>query len=270
MPEADFPTSEELKAIGLNEREARVYLALLETGSATASRLSLATRIPQNKIYLLLESLVESGYCQRQRSGRQSHFSVVDPSVAMSAPLKDLESHLEQTRCLAQTLADRFAALPTENQTLVDVETLRHKDAIRQRYLQLLQSTSEEVAGFSRGPYAYENREDLEQQFGMGRLVDDRCQSRWVYELDAERDPMLVEFLLDYPGVGDIRVAPALPLKFVLFDRQTAIFADEEASSPEDLSVAIIRHPTIISVFFSLFEYFWNSSEDFQQWYDQL
>ena len=107
------------------------------------------------------------------------------------------------------------------------MEVLRHRDAIRERYLRLLDGARSEITGFSCGPYAYESREDLAAQFDMGKLVDSRCRSRWVYELDAARDTMLVEFLHDNPDVGDIRVADHLPLKMVVFDARTIIFTDE-------------------------------------------
>lgn len=41
----------ELRDLGLTDREAKVCMALLKGGKATATQLAVATRIPQNKIY---------------------------------------------------------------------------------------------------------------------------------------------------------------------------------------------------------------------------
>ena len=256
----------ELRDLGFNEREARVYLALLDQGTATATQLAVASRVPQNKIYESLESLAKAGLCRRQRSGRQSLFAAVDPAVALAAPLGALQDRLEQARRASRDLADRFAAAPRAESSLGDVEVLRHRDAIRERYLKLLAGARRDIAGFSCGPYAYENREDLAAQFDMGKLVDSRCRSRWVYELDATRDTMLVEFLHDNPNVGDVRVADHLPLKMVVFDAQTIIFTDENPENSGEMSVVVMQHPAVVSAFLSLFDFFWADSPEFAAW----
>ena len=263
QPRRSFP---ELRDLGFNEREARVYLALLDHGSATATQLAVASRVPQNKIYESLESLLEAGLCRRQRSGRHSVFVATDPVVALAVPLGALQERLEQARRASRDLADRFAAAPRAESNLGDVEILRHRDAIRERYLQLLAGASTEIAGFSCGPYAYESREDLAAQFDMGKLVDSRCRSRWVYELDAARDTMLVEFLHDNPDVGGIRVADHLPLKMVVFDARTIIFTDENPENSGEMSVVVMQHPAVVSAFLSLFEFFWADSPAFAAW----
>jgi len=259
-------TFPELRDLGLNEREARVYLSLLDAGEASATQLAVASKVPQNKIYESLESLAEAGLCRRRRAGRQSLFVAVDPAVALAAPLGTMQQRLDRARSLSQELATRFAAAPRSESSLGDVEVLRHRDSIRERYLQLLAGAKAEIAGFSRGPYAYESREDLAAQFDMGKLVDSHCRSRWVYELDAERDSMLVEFLAGNPGVGEIRVADHLPMKMVVFDARTIIFTDEDPDDAAEMSVVVMHHPAVVSAFITLFDFFWNESPEFAAW----
>src|SRR3989338_3643963 len=52
---------DELKIIGLSENEARVYLALLELGSATAQEISRKSGIKRATPYVQLEALAELG-----------------------------------------------------------------------------------------------------------------------------------------------------------------------------------------------------------------
>ncbi len=260
----------ELRDLGLNDREARVYLAMLSNGQASASQLAVSTRIPQNKIYTPLEGLLEAGLCQRIRSGRQSLYSAVDPAVALAGPLGDLANRLDKAQSFSKDLGEVFANKRPSLSSLGDVEVLSNRDAIRQRYLQLLDNTNHEIAGFARGPYAFESREDLATQFDMGQQLKERCTARWVYELKAERDPLLVEFLRDYECKGDVRVCDHLPLKIVIFDGETIIFTDDnpdDVSDLEQMRVAIMRHPAVVSAFMSLFEFFWQESLAISDWF---
>lgn len=265
------PSNQALRArladLGLNDREARLFLALLENGDSTASQLAVATRIPQNKIYQSLEGLLEAGLIQRQLHGRHRIFSALDPAIGLARPLKDLESKLEAARGITGELATMFAERREPADTLGDVEILREREAIRERYMQLLNGVEEDVAGFARGPYAFRSREDLEAQFEAGRKIRERCHTRWVYEIDAQRDGLLLEFLRDFGDAGDIRVTANLPLKMVIFDARTIVFTDDNPDDPDNMGLAIMHHPAVVKAFSTLFEFFWNSSDPISHWF---
>jgi sugar-specific transcriptional regulator TrmB len=50
-----------LKTLGLSEYQAKVYIAIIGYGSATASEISMASKVPQNKVYSVLKELEEQG-----------------------------------------------------------------------------------------------------------------------------------------------------------------------------------------------------------------
>ncbi len=50
-----------LKVLGLSEYQAKVYIALIGYGSASASEISMASKVPQNKVYSVLKELEEEG-----------------------------------------------------------------------------------------------------------------------------------------------------------------------------------------------------------------
>ncbi len=52
---------ESLKILGLSEYQAKVYIALVGYGSASASEISMASKVPQNKVYSVLKELEEEG-----------------------------------------------------------------------------------------------------------------------------------------------------------------------------------------------------------------
>ncbi len=50
-----------LKLLGLSEYQAKVYIALVGYGQASASEIYLASKVPQNKVYSVLKELEEQG-----------------------------------------------------------------------------------------------------------------------------------------------------------------------------------------------------------------
>lgn len=68
-----------LKHIGLNEKEAQIYLSLLELGKATVLSVSKRSGIKRPTAYLVLESLVEKGFVSRIIKGKKTFFSSQNP-----------------------------------------------------------------------------------------------------------------------------------------------------------------------------------------------
>ena len=70
-----------LTDLGMSEREARVYLALLSKRTGAAADLQKISGVPQSKIYEIIGSLVRRGFCTERKAGRKRTFEVIDPSV---------------------------------------------------------------------------------------------------------------------------------------------------------------------------------------------
>ena len=89
-----------LQHVGLNAYEARSYVVLM--GHPKFKALELATRahVPRQKIYEVLDSLVEKGFAQVIQE-KTKLFSAVDPSLAIPAFLA------RRTRLLQNELAEQ-------------------------------------------------------------------------------------------------------------------------------------------------------------------
>ena len=81
----------ELQALGLNKKEGRVYLALLEYGMQPASIIAKRTDIPKATVLFLFDSLVKRGYIQRSQKGRVFYF-YADPEDLKKEKQKELEA----------------------------------------------------------------------------------------------------------------------------------------------------------------------------------
>ena len=75
-----------LQQLGLNAYEARTYLVLLGHSRFKALELAPRSRVPRQKIYEVLDSLVEKGFA-RVVQDRTKLFSAVEPNLAIPAYL---------------------------------------------------------------------------------------------------------------------------------------------------------------------------------------
>jgi len=66
--------------IGFDEKESKTYLALLELGQWTATKISKQAQLKRAIIYHVLERLKKLGYVQELKEGKVKKFSASDPS----------------------------------------------------------------------------------------------------------------------------------------------------------------------------------------------
>ena len=75
-----------LQHIGLNAYESRAYLVLIGHTNFKALEVAGRARIPRQKIYEVLDSLVEKGFVQVVQ-GKAKQFSAVEPQMALQSYL---------------------------------------------------------------------------------------------------------------------------------------------------------------------------------------
>src|SRR4051812_35603168 len=71
----------ELQDLGLSEKEARVYLAALEIGQATADQLAKQANIKRPTTYVQLESLMKMGLMSTYEEGKKTYFTPESPDT---------------------------------------------------------------------------------------------------------------------------------------------------------------------------------------------
>ena len=84
-----------LQQLGLNAYESRSYLVLLGHPRFKALELAARAHVPRQKIYEVLDSLVEKGFAQVVQE-RTKLFSAVEPSLALPAYMARKRQILEQ------------------------------------------------------------------------------------------------------------------------------------------------------------------------------
>jgi sugar-specific transcriptional regulator TrmB len=95
---------ETLEKLGLNKREARVYIVLLELEETTATKLSTRSGITRTLIYEIVDRLTEKGLVYSVVKEGIKHFSAARPELLqkdLEDKMKDLETILPSLKALA-------------------------------------------------------------------------------------------------------------------------------------------------------------------------
>src|SRR5919199_1161751 len=96
LPEVDFQRFwRRLQQLGLNAYESRSYLVLLGHPRFKALELAARAHVPRQKIYEVLDSLVEKGFAQVVQE-KTKLFSAVEPSLSIPAYLDRRSMSLQQ------------------------------------------------------------------------------------------------------------------------------------------------------------------------------
>lgn len=89
-----------LQEFGLTDYEVRAYIALLETGPATANRLSEESDVPYSKVHNVLSNLEKKGWVWMEH-GRPSRYYPKPPSVAIDTTKLRVEGRLKSSEAVA-------------------------------------------------------------------------------------------------------------------------------------------------------------------------
>jgi HTH-type transcriptional regulator, sugar sensing transcriptional regulator len=259
----------ELQQLGLNAYEARSYLVLLGHSRFKALELAPRARVPRQKIYEVLDSLVEKGFA-RVVQDRTKLFSAVEPNLAIPAYLarkRELMEHelTGQARSASNLLED-LSGLYTEGKggrgTLDFLRIVAEPTQTAAEYRRMLGEVKAEYLEFSRPPYAVDPLDEKLVKQARGRGV--AC--RLLIEsgtLDSNQRQRLIE----YAAAGvEIREAPSLPLKLACFDGRNGLIAllDPVISKPTWTSL-VFDHAGLGEAMKHLFESRWQRATEFTE-----
>jgi sugar-specific transcriptional regulator TrmB len=250
-----------LQQLGLNAYESRSYLVLLGHPKFKALELAARSHVPRQKIYEVLDSLVEKGFAQVVQE-KTKLFSAVEPSLAIPGYLarkrQVLEQELTDNGRTGTALIDDLKQLYSEGQggrgTLDFLRIVTEPAQTAAEYRRMLSEVRQEYVEFSRPPHAVDPLD--EKLVKQARLSGVSC--RLLLEapsLDDEHRQRLHE----YQSAGvDVRVADSLPMKLAVFDGQHGMIAllDPVITRPTWTAV-VFHHEGMGEAMQGLFEDHW-------------
>ena len=258
-----------LQQVGLNAYEARSYLVLLGHPRFKALELAARAHVPRQKIYEVLDSLVEKGFAQVVQE-RTKLFSAVDPSLAVPAYLgrrsKMLQNELTEQSRLASGLIEDLRMSFLEGQdgrgTLDFLSLVNDPMQTAVHYRRMLTTAARDYSEFSRPPFAVDPLDEQLVKDAASRGVNCRLliESGVIDEQHRHR-------LREYRNVGiKIRFVDRLPMKLALFDNKCGLVAllDPVLTRPSWTAV-IFEHDGFAEAMAGLFETYWCRAEEHAQ-----
>ena len=250
-----------LQQVGLNAYEARSYLVLMGHPRFKALELAARAHVPRQKIYEVLDSLVEKGFAQVVQE-KTKLFSAVDPSLAIPAYLarrsRMLQAELTEQARLATGLIEDLRSAYEEGQggrgTLDFLNLVNDPTQTAIHYRRMLTTVANDYAEFSRPPFAVDPLDEQLVMEAAARAV--RC--RLLIEA-APMDDEHRQRLNDYRNSGvEIRFLDRLPLKLALFDVKSGLVAllDPVLTRPSWTAV-VFEHDGFAEAMSGLFESYW-------------
>lgn len=255
-----------LQQLGLNAYEARSYLVLLGHSRFKALELAARAHVPRQKIYEVLDSLVEKGFAQMVQE-KTKLFSAVEPALALPGYLKrcrqSIEHELAQQSDAADGLIVELKDMYAEGQegrgTLDFLRIVSEPAQAAAEFRRMLADAKHDYLEFLQPPHASDPyHENLIVEAARRGL---RC--RFLVQAGTLQDDQR-QTLASYQSVGvQVRTAASLPLKLALFDNAAGLIAllDPVISRPNWTSV-VFTHAGMAEAMKVLFEQHWAQAED--------
>jgi len=270
-------TLAKLIEFGMTEREAKLYLALLEAPEVSAAELNRKTGILRTKIYEALEQMVVRGFCHERLSGRKRYYRAVSPVDLHASMVSKWEHDIDYKRNLAKETFKELGKLYKEKingkSTLEIVKVLHNAEQVHQQYMKLNSEAEFEVLTFNRSPYACVVEGKLEEE---EEIVEDVCNRelilRTIYMVEDEHWDWLYGHITRSHKMGEeFRISTNLPMKMFIFDRRKVMFAvpSDPVKNSEDFSMIIIDDTGFAESCRITFEKIWNDSFTLEEWEKQ-
>jgi len=236
-------------------------------GHTRFKALELAARahVPRQKIYEVLDSLVEKGFAQVVQE-KTKLFSAVEPSLAIPSYLAQraqaVQQELTDQSRMAGGLIDDLATSYSEGQggrgTLDFLRIVNDPGQTAVHYRKMLSEVRSEYLEFSRTPYAVDPLDEQLVRSARERGVSCRLLIESGTLDDAHR-----QRLEEYTAQGvEVRQALSLPLKLAVFDGGRGLIAllDPVITKPTWTSV-VFEHGGLGEAMKGLFENYWKAAE---------
>lgn len=242
----------ELKEIGLSEKEAKVYLASLELGPATAQEIAAKAEVNRPTTYVMIDSLTSQGLMSQFEKGKKRYFAAEAPENFEVLIKKERKVVEEKERKIGQLLGDlralmKFAAMPPKvrfYEGLEGVNNLR-EDLINSRTNELFEIIPLDLVRKFVDPKF--STDDLRPKIKRQVKTKTLFSSKKGHTIKEERGRL---------DVRQISSEKDLPAEVILFGDKTIFmtFSGKPAGF-------VIESREVTETMKLLFDSFWNTSE---------
>jgi sugar-specific transcriptional regulator TrmB len=239
----------DLQNAGLNETEAKIYLAVLELGETVISRIAKKSGIKRTTVYLSLDNLKERGIIsQIKKRGRQYYFAE-DP--------RHLIDIMEEKKDKIAKLMPEILSIANLIDKKPVIRYFEGKEAFKEIYNDTLRYSNQELLIWFTTDESWLNDEYYSKNYIPKRLA----KKIYVKGVVADSAKNMKFFQTNIKDLRTVKLAPSN-----LYDSKIEIILYEKnkigiVSFHENLGI-IIESPDIHKALKSIFEVMWSKLPD--------
>lgn len=244
------------EAVGLVEREGRVYEALVEQGHATAARIAAEVALSPAQASRTLAGLAARGLLTRL-PGRPARFAAVAPEHAAASLIAVQERQLLDLRARARQLGAVHRRASVAWQHPADlIEVLEGAANVANAFRRLQQDAQHQFRGFDRPPYLNNPMDGNDEE--DRRLTNEEVAYRVIYDRSAVAMPGRMADIWNGIRLGEQARVGDVPMKMMLCDDRSALIPVATAGSGYSIDAAYLIGPSsLLDALSALFESLW-------------
>lgn len=236
----------QLQRLGLNEKEAEIYLTLLQLGPSSVLEISRHCDVKRATIYNVLEALTHKGLVSLEIDGLKNHYRAEPPHA--------LENLIKQQQFTLESCMPELKKLETTHEDKNFIKTYTGQESIHRAYDYLIESLTPSSAylvigdaqnWYDSDPEYFDNWVDRRRKIiRHGRSIfNDSPKAQEFHQLQKNLDTS-VKIM---PGSNPISAIKVITSKLVFIHK---------TGTPS--TVIIIENPSIVELYQEMFDAFWN------------
>lgn len=243
----------ELQDIGLSEKEAKVYLAALELGPATADQLAKHAKIVRSTTYVQLESLMKIGLMSTYEEGKKTFFAPESPELLKRLLSRQKQEIANREKDLASFLPDLIRQFEGAGERPI-VRFFPGKEGITAVREEMLKSKEKKIYTL----FSYEHLRNIYSE----QELDDYSDRRKSLDIYSRAIYMHKEYF-SIAGIDNLTERRFIRPEFLALDIHINITDNKTAIYPMQggLFGTIIESEQITKGIRSIFDFLWLNSE---------
>lgn len=235
---------EQLINLGLNEKEAKIYLALLPLQRATAYYVSLKSGLKKPTTYVILEELVRKGFVLKIPQDKKSLYMAVSPQECISIIQKQVNE--------AKEILPELVAMRKKDLGKVNVSYFEGPEEVKEVYKDTLKYGNEFLA------FGSENMADVLGNEWMDNFIKERVKNKIAVRAIVPRIEYYEKNLLQ-KDKEQLRSMKFTDPKEFPFSIEIDIYGDSKVSliSAKESMATIIESTEVCRTMKSIFEILW-------------
>lgn len=256
-----------LADLGLSEREARLYVAMLSKPDSTSIELHRMANISRKKIYEALTRMIERKLCVERQVGRAKRYTPVDPELLVGTRTQQMTAQLSEIQRLKGELCRLYETRDSTTVPLEYLEVLRTPRQIKERITYLVEKCHSELLVFSKLPYTLLSDEEADRETlrSLKRIKDVRS----IYEFEVALRPNwkeIKENITRWRKAGEkSRFVHRLPTKLLVLDGLHVLLLMHDEIGPGREARVLFSNRELAVAFRTLFESVWDEAVPYER-----